>query len=92
MPIVVIADWLYQPPLSKVSAKQALWWLAFPLTYLVYTLIRGSITNWYPYPFLNPDKVGGYGGVALYCVAILAAFMLFSWAIRRLGNALKRHA
>jgi hypothetical protein len=91
MPLGVIADWLYQPPLSKISAKRALWWLAFPLLFLGYTIIRGAATGWYPYPFLDPDKAGGYGGVTLYCIGILAAFLLVSWGIRCLGNSLKRH-
>jgi len=31
-------------------------WLMFPFVYLVYVLIRGLITNDYPYPFLNFSK------------------------------------
>lgn len=90
MPIVVIADWLYQPPKTKLSLKQAYVWLIFPLAYLVYTLIRGSIIDWYPYPFLNPNVVGGYGSVALYCFAIIAAFFVISWAWITAANKLKR--
>lgn len=91
MPFVVVLDWLYQPQRSKLSFKQTLWWLVFPATYLVYSLIRGSMAHWYPYPFLNPDAVGGYGIVAMYCVAILGAFLLFSSLLRLLGNKLKRN-
>lgn len=91
MPLVVIADWLYQPPKSKLTLNHAFLWLIFPLVYLVYSLIRGSIINWYPYPFLNPATVGGYGGVALYCVVILAAFFVISWVWITLGNRLKRN-
>ncbi|MGH2583236.1 MAG: Pr6Pr family membrane protein [Anaerolineales bacterium] len=90
MPIVVIADWLYQPPKSKLSLRSALVWLIFPLLYLVYSLVRGALIDWYPYPFLNPGVVGGYGAVALYCMAILAAFFVISWAWITLGNRLKR--
>lgn len=91
MPLVVVLDWLYQPQRSKLSFKQTLWWLVFPAAYLVYSLIRGSIVHWYPYPFLNPDAVGGYGVVALYCVSILGAFLLLSSLLRLLGNKLKRN-
>jgi hypothetical protein len=90
MPLAVVADWLYQPPLTTLTTKQAALWLAFPLLFVVYTIIRGAIVNWYPYPFLNPDKVGGYGGVALYCAGILAAFFVIGWLVMKLGNALKR--
>lgn len=90
MPVVVIADWLYQPQLAKLKFKQTLWWLVFPLFYLVYALVRGHAQGWYPYPFLNPAKVGGYAEVAVYCIAILVAFLCLSWAIRKLGNTIKR--
>jgi len=89
MPAVVLADWLFQPPRTKLSLRQTLPWFIFPLVYLPYTLIRGHQTYWYPYPFLNPIKVDGYLGVAMYCVAILAAFIVVSWGIVWLGNRLR---
>ena len=45
--------------------------------------------GFYAYPFFNPDKVGGYGGVFLYCVAILVVFVFVSWLLLMLGNKLK---
>jgi len=75
MPIVVVLDWLYQPQLSKLNVKRIIPWLLFPLIYLVYTLVRGPIANWYPYPFLDPAQAGGYAGVALYCVGILGGYL-----------------
>jgi hypothetical protein len=50
--------------------------MLYPPIYLVYTLTRGAIVNWYRYPFLNPAKVGGDGVVALYCVGIFLAFLV----------------
>jgi hypothetical protein len=55
--------------------------LVFPVAWILYTLVRGPlVTNpvtkdpwWYPYPFLDPHLVGGYGGVALYVVGIAVA-------------------
>jgi hypothetical protein len=91
MPSAVLLDWLYQPQKSTLSTKQTLYWLIFPAAYLTYSLLRGPLANWYPYPFLNPDKVGGYGGVAVYCVAILAVFFAASWLLKTLGNKLPRH-
>lgn len=29
------------------------WWLVYPLAYLVYAMVRGSIVQLYPYPFLD---------------------------------------
>lgn len=86
MPLAAVGDWLLFPPKNRLTMKQAWIWLLFPALYLVYTLTRGPIAHWYPYPFLNPDKVGGYGGVAAYCVAILLALVGLIFAVVWAGN------
>jgi hypothetical protein len=91
MPLVVIVDWLYQPVRSKLQVKQIPLLFIFPIVYLAYTLIRGPIAGWYPYPFLNPTKAGGYIGVALYSVGILILFYVLSRLLVYSGNKLKRH-
>lgn len=91
MPIAIIADWLYQPPRTKLVPKQIAYWLAFPFVFLVYTLIRGAFIGWYPYPFLNPDKVGGYGGVLVYCMVILGAFFALGWLLVKASQKFRRH-
>ena len=88
MPVVVVLDWLYQPPLSKLAVKQISYWLIFPLLYLAYSVSRGAIVGFYAYPFLNPDKVGGYGGVVFYSVSIIAVFLF----VRSLSEMLRSTA
>jgi len=91
MPVAVVLDWLYQPPLSKLAASGIVKWMIFPLIYLVYSVVRGAIVNWYAYPFFNPALSGGYGGVALYCLAIAVTFLVLSWLLLQLGNRLQRN-
>jgi len=91
MPLAVLLDWLIQPQKSLLTMKQTLWWLIFPALFLIYSLIRGSIVGWYPYPFLDPAAAGGYIGVAAYCVGILALFFVLSWILMKLGNKLRRN-
>jgi len=88
MPIVMMADWLIAPPHRAITFRQSLWWLAFPLAWTAFTLVRGAIDGRYPYPFLDPAN-GGYGVVALYCVAILVLFMLVCWIVAWAGSALR---
>jgi hypothetical protein len=90
MPIAVLADWLYQPPKSTITWRQMGYWLIYPLVYIVYTLLRGALVGFYPYPFLNPAKVGGYGVVTLYCIAIFVAFLIVGWLLIAAANALKQ--
>jgi hypothetical protein len=78
-PLVILADWFIDPPTTRMSFDKARYWLVYPLLYLAYSLIRGPIVDWYPYPFLNPDKAGGYLGVAGYSVAICLGVLAFVW-------------
>lgn len=77
-PVAVVADLLLRPLAHRIDRRQALTWTVYPLAYLAYSLVRGPRVDWYPYPFLDPDESGGYLGVAAYCVAIFAGFLLFS--------------
>ena len=86
MPIAVIADWLIDPPALAIPFRTSLVWLTYPLLYAGYTLIRGSIVGWYPYPFLDPAN-GGYVSVALYIVGILAFGIALCAVIAWVGNA-----
>jgi hypothetical protein len=85
MPIVVIVDWLALPPSRAVPIKWALTWLAFPLAYLAYSLIRGPIAHWYPYPFMDPST-HGYAGVAITSIVIAAILAIITWIIATLPH------
>ena len=86
MPIVIVLDWLISPPHHRLTVRKALVWMVYPLAYLVYSEIRGPIVNWYPYPFLDPDEVGGPLGVAAYAVGITLLFLGIIWFIVTIGN------
>ena len=88
MPIAVMADWLIDPPHRPIPFRRAAWWLAFPLVWTAFTLIRGEIDGRYPYPFLDPAN-GGYGVVALYSAAIFLLFLLVTWIVAWAGTALR---
>jgi hypothetical protein len=86
-PLVLALDWALEPSRRLPGRRVIAAWLAFPLAYLVYSLVRGVAVDWYPYPFLDPDESGGYAGVAGYSLGVLAAFvavglLLQWWATR----------
>ena len=88
-PVLVVIDWLIDPPRSRIPFGRALLWLVYPLVWVGVTLVRGAVDGWYPYPFLDPAN-GGYQSVALYFVAILVAFVAVSWLVAAAGNAIGR--
>jgi hypothetical protein len=84
-PIVVILDWVLAPPRAPIPFRRSLVWLSYPLVWVAYTLVRGPIAGWYPYPFLDPAN-GGYGSVAAYVVAILVFGIALCAVISGIGR------
>lgn len=78
VPIVVLADWLLVPTGTHPAWARAALGLPLPIAYSVYSLVRGSLTGFYPYPFYNADAVGGALGVVAYMVALVVALVVLS--------------
>ncbi|ACQ78525.1 conserved hypothetical protein [Beutenbergia cavernae DSM 12333] len=85
VPILVTLEWLLAPPARRLAVRDVAWWLVFPAVYLVYTLIRGPIVGWYPYPFLDPREQG-YAAVAGWCVAVAVAIVAIGALVAWVGN------
>jgi len=82
MPLALALDWFVDLPRQRLVFRQAAVWLAFPLIYIVYSLIRGRVVGWYPYPFVDPST-HGYSGVAGTSVAIALVVVAFIWGLTR---------
>jgi hypothetical protein len=81
-PVAVVLDWFLDLPRVRIAFRSGLAWLAVPIAYAAYSLVRGPIVDWYPYPFLDPDH-HGYGGIAITIVALLALAAALTWLITR---------
>jgi hypothetical protein len=88
MPVVIVLDWLIDPPRTRITPSKASRWLIFPAVYFGYTLIRGAITGWYPYPFLNV-AAKGYVQVLADGVGILIGMIALGSATLLAGNRLR---
>lgn len=86
MPIALFVDWLMVHPQRYVGYGKALIWSVVPVLYLVYSLVRGALVGWYPYPFLQPAEVGGMAGMLLHIVGIAAGIIAASLLVAWLGN------
>jgi hypothetical protein len=90
MPVVLVVDWLLAPPRSRLTVRSGLVWFLYPALYAAYSLIRGPMVDWYPYPFLDPRGDGGYPEVAAYSAGIAVMFIVLIWLVVTLGNASRR--
>ncbi|WP_370968569.1 Pr6Pr family membrane protein [Amycolatopsis sp. cg9] len=68
-PIVFVLGWLLVAPRGALTWRTVWWSLLYPLAWLAFTLPRGALTGFYPYPFVDAGALG-YGQVALNCVFI----------------------
>jgi hypothetical protein len=89
VPVVVLCDWLYVEPRLPIPWRSAFAWLGFPIVYLGYTLVRGALENWYPYPFVDP-RPHGYLPVAIQCSLIALGAVGLALCIRWLGNRMRQ--
>jgi hypothetical protein len=82
-PFGIAIDWLVAPHTKQLPMRNALFVVAYPLVWLGYSLIRGTLvrdellgtTYYYPYPFLNPHGSGGWTPV-LTMIGALIVFIL----------------
>jgi hypothetical protein len=85
LPAAATIDWLVDPPRHRFGAKVALTWLAYPVAWFVYTLVRGAAVGWYPYPFVSVTQ-HGYGRVAVNGLIFLLAFAAVALALDRIAT------
>ena len=73
IPILYLIYWILATRFKTLSYHKGLAWLIFPFAYLIYSLIRGAMVGWYPYPFLNAGQLG-YEKVMLNVVGMILVF------------------
>lgn len=75
IPVLYIFYWLYFRSAGTLHWRDSLYWIVFPFLYLAYSLYRGSIVQWYPYPFLHAANLG-YPTVLTNIGMIIVVFLV----------------
>lgn len=57
--------------------------MIYPVLYFLSTLRINAVYAKYPYPFLNPDIMGGTFLVILACILVLVLFIVLGWALKK---------
>lgn len=73
-PPMFILFWLLFALKVNLPWAKAINWLLYPLIYCAYILIRGAISNYYPYSFIDGTKLT-YPQIAVNCFFLLLAFL-----------------
>jgi hypothetical protein len=76
-PLWFLLFWIFFVPKSRLKWKNVFFWLLYPLFYIIFILVRGSVSGFYPYPFVNVNNLG-YPGVFVNCLVLFLGFLLIS--------------
>ena len=89
VPALAFIGWVAFGPRAKVTREDLLPSLVWPVLWLAATLALGPFVDWYPYPFIDVDRIG-LGRTLVNCAAIAVLFLalgaLALWADRRLSR------
>jgi hypothetical protein len=86
-PLAMGVYWLAFAPKIGLGWRDPLLWCAYPLVYLFYVVVRGSVDGRYPYPFIDVATIG-YGRMVLNSLMLLVAYLLAGLVLVALGRAL----
>ncbi len=67
-PVLFVIYWLLLVPRGWLHWRHPVLWLGYPLSYVVYAMLRSTVTNRYPYPFID---VAALGYARVFCNVIM---------------------
>lgn len=77
IPILTLVYWYLYEKKNQQTWQLLPAWLTYPAVYLVYIMIRGHFSGFYPYPFVNVAEIG-YGQTAINSLGVLLLFVVLS--------------
>ncbi len=87
VPFLYIFYWILYAKRGYLHYRNSIVWLTYPVIYVIYILTRGAITNSYPYPFLNVEKLG-YSQVGANMLGLTLAYLVLGYFIVLLDKAI----
>jgi hypothetical protein len=88
-PLFFVIYWLAFAPKYGLQWKNALSWLWYPFIYLLVVIIRGSLSGYYPYPFVDVNELG-FNKVLVNCGMLFIVFLILSLLIIAVGRMMSR--
>lgn len=88
IPVFMYAYWLIFCARIFVGWKELQSWLLYPILYVVWVLVRGHFSGFYPYTFMEVPRLG-MGPVILNVCMVLALVLLVMAALYFLGKLLR---
>ena len=90
IPILFLIYWLAFTPKNRLQWKDIPAWLIFPFVYIVFVLLRGSASGFYPYPFIDRATLG-LNKVFINAAGITLVFIIMSLVCVFIGKLLTKN-
>ena len=93
MPPAFVLFWLLFVHRGGIGIASATWVLVPPLVYAAYTFVRGPLTGFYPYPFVDVPEIGiaaaarNVVGFVIFFFAVALAFVAIDRLIVRMRRS-----
>jgi hypothetical protein len=89
LPVGTLVAWVVTFPKYNLTWIQPVTWMAYPVSYSVYSMVRGAFEGWYPYFFLDAGKYG-YAKVFINILGLATLFLVAGLLLVALGRFLSR--
>lgn len=87
IPLWFVIYWLTVRPRTRLHWRQSFTWLIYPLVYTVFILIRGKLSGFYPYPFIDVKNLG-FGQVLLNSFYLFLTFLFIAFILQAIARQL----
>lgn len=85
VPSLFLLFWLVFVPKNKLQWKGVFPWLIYPLVYILFIILRGALSGFYPYPFIDVTKIG-YHEALINTGGLLVGFLVLSLLLVGIGK------
>lgn len=75
MPLAFLLYWWLYVPKGLLRLKHVLAWMAYPILYFAYVLLRGDLIGDYMYPFIDVGTIG-FSQAFINALGVLAGFVV----------------
>jgi len=89
VPVLFMLYWLLIVPKGFLKWFYPFRWLIYPAIYLVYALLRGALSGFYAYPFINVKELG-YNRVLLNSGGLILVFIITGFLFVGIDKLLSR--
>jgi hypothetical protein len=85
VPTLFLIYWAATVPRGSLRWSGIAYWCIYPIMYFCYIMLRGVLTHYYPYPFIDVGHLG-YAQVVINALGMLLGFVLIAILLTAFKN------